>query len=125
MGYRVLLVDDSSTSREIQRKALSPLGVDSFDEAENGVKALAKLKEGNYDYQLVLMDINMPEMNGLELLKEVKATPESKGLPVIMCTSLNQKSKVMEAMKNGASNYVTKPYNIDELRRKAAKFLSK
>ena len=119
---KVLLIDDSSTSRGFQRKALTPLGVSHFDEAENGLQALEILRKAEYQYNLVLLDINMPEMSGLEVLKEVRS--ENKSIPVVMCTSLSQKSKVLEAMKFGATNYLTKPYESEELQRKVAEYLN-
>ncbi len=122
---KILLTDDSSTMRKIQRKALNEMGITDIIEAGNGKEAIAKLKEINYDITLIMLDINMPEMNGIDTLKAIRATPESARLPVIMCTSVAEKSQVMEAIKAGASNYVIKPFQTDDLKQKIEATLAK
>ncbi len=122
---KVLLTDDSSTMRKIQRRALNEMGITDIIEAGNGKEAIAKLQELNYDVTLLLLDINMPEMNGLETLKALRATPQAAKLPIIMCTSVAEKSQVLEAIKAGASNYVVKPFQTEDLKQKIEATLGK
>ena len=123
---RILLIDDSSTMRKIQRRVLSEMNPE-FDvvEAGNGKEALERLKEFNYQFGLVLCDINMPEMNGMETLKAIRTDPQSAKLPVIMCTSVAEKGQVMEAIKAGATNYLVKPFQPEDLKNKINTVLSK
>ncbi len=123
---RILLIDDSSTMRKIQRRVLSEMNPE-FDivEAGNGKEALEKLKEFNFQFGLVLCDINMPEMNGMETLKAIRAMPETLKLPIIMCTSVAEKGQVMEAIKAGATNYLVKPFQPEDLKNKINTVLSK
>ena len=120
---KVLLIDDSTTMRKIQRRALSTLGIESVDEASNGREGVDKLQAENYDYNMVLLDMNMPEMGGMEVLKIVRADPKSNNIPIIMCTSVADKEQVMEAIKSGASNYVVKPFTPEDLQKKISKYL--
>ena len=120
---KVLLTDDSSTMRKIQRKVLSEMGIEDITEAGNGKEAIAALKAGTFDF--VLMDVNMPEMTGLEALKEIKATPEIAATPIIMCTSVAEKTQVMEAIKAGASNYLVKPFQPEDLKKKIEAVMEK
>jgi two-component system, chemotaxis family, chemotaxis protein CheY len=121
---RVLLIDDSSTMRKIQRRALNSLGIEDIDEAANGKEGVEKLIADGYSYTIVMCDMNMPEMGGLDVLKAVRADPNSKGIPIIMCTSVADKEQVMEAIKNGATNYVVKPFTPEDLQKKVSKYLS-
>ena len=123
---RILLIDDSSTMRKIQRRVLSEMNPE-FDvvEAGNGKEALEKLKEFNFQFGLVLCDINMPEMNGMETLKAIRSMPETVKLPIIMCTSVAEKGQVMEAIKAGATNYLVKPFQPEDLKNKINTVLSK
>ena len=120
---KVLLIDDSTTMRKIQRRALSSLGIEDVEEASNGREGVDKLQAESYAYNMVLLDMNMPEMGGMEVLKTVRADPNSKGIPIIMCTSVADKEQVMEAIKSGASNYVVKPFTPDDLQKKISKYL--
>lgn len=123
---KVLLIDDSSTMRKIQRRVLTEIdpAVDVI-EAGNGKEGLDRLKENNYDFTFVLCDINMPEMNGMETLKAIRSIPESGKLPVIMCTSVAEKNQVMEAIKAGATNYLVKPFQPEDLKNKISAVLNK
>lgn len=114
---RILLVDDSATMRRIQKNQLAGLGVSDIVEAADGDEALDKLKQ-NPAIDLVLLDWNMPSMDGLTCLKTVRADPALKDIKVIMCTSEAEKSKVFEAMKAGASNYIVKPFTPETLKQK-------
>jgi len=116
---KILLVDDSSTMRRIQANTLNSLGYADLVQAEDGADALKKLKE-NPDVKLVLLDWNMPNMNGLECLKAIKADGDTKAIPVMMVTSEAEKTKIIEAVQAGASNYLVKPFDADSLKAKIA-----
>ncbi len=115
---KVLLTDDSTTMRKIQKRVLTSMGITDIVEAGDGTEAIKKLEENNYDFDFMLCDINMPEMSGLETLRKIRSTPECAQLPVIMCTSVAEKEQVMEAIKAGATNYVVKPFKPDDLQKK-------
>lgn len=114
---KILLVDDSNTMRRIQLNTLKQIGYEDVVQAEDGQDALAKLKE-NPDVKLVLMDWNMPNMNGLECLKAIKADGALKAIPVMMVTSEAEKSRIIEAVQAGAANYLVKPFAADALQEK-------
>jgi two-component system chemotaxis response regulator CheY len=115
---KILLVDDSSTMRRIQKNTLDKLGLTDVTEAEDGADALKKMPGAGFE--LVLMDWNMPNMTGIEALKKIKADPALKATPVIMVTSESEKTKIMEAIQAGAANYVVKPFQPDTLKEKIA-----
>ena len=108
---KVLIVDDSRTSRKILRSYLEEGGHEIIDEATNGEEGVNKYKELNPD--IVTLDITMPIKDGLSALKEIKAYDSN--AKVIMITALGQQSKMVEAIKNGASEFVTKPFDKDNL----------
>ncbi|MDR2579715.1 MAG: response regulator [Fibromonadaceae bacterium] len=116
---KILLVDDSSTMRRIQKNTLTSLGYTDIIEAEDGADALEKLRQ-HPDVQLTLMDWNMPNMTGIEALKAIKSNPETKNIPVMMVTSEAEKTKIVEAIQSGASNYLVKPFEADALKEKIA-----
>jgi len=122
---KVLLIDDSSTMRKIQKRVLESMSITDIVEAGNGKEALDKLKENNNDFTFILCDINMPEMNGMETLKAIRSNPDTAKLPVIMCTSVAEKGQVMEAIKAGATNYLVKPFQPEELQNKINTVLGK
>jgi two-component system, chemotaxis family, chemotaxis protein CheY len=113
---KLLLVDDSATMRRIQRTQLGSMGITDVDEAGNGEEALGKLAAATYD--VVLLDWNMPVMDGLTCLKSVRSNGALKSVKVIMCTSESEKAKVMEALKAGANNYIVKPFTPEALKEK-------
>jgi len=119
---RFLVVDDMSTMRKIIRTILNQLGYTNVDEAENGKEALAKLRIGNY--QFVLLDWNMPEMDGFETLKNIRADEKLKNIPVIMVTAEAKKENVLMAIQAGANNYIVKPFTPEVLREKIEKVWS-
>jgi len=119
---KILLVDDSSTMRRIQANTLNSLGYNDLVQAEDGADAIKKLRE-NPDVKLVLLDWNMPNMNGLDCLKAVKADPSTKAIPVMMVTSEAEKTKIIEAVQAGASNYLVKPFDADSLKAKITALL--
>ena len=120
---KILLVDDSSTMRRIQKNTLSKIGHTDVDEAEDGADAVKKVGQGKYD--LVLMDWNMPNMTGIEALKKIKEDPAYKSLPVIMVTSESEKTRIVEAIQSGAANYVVKPFQPETLEEKINSVLQK
>ena len=106
----ILIVDDYRTSRRILRNLLTEASYEVV-EAENGADGVQKYKEVTPD--LVTMDITMPVMDGLEALKEIRSYDS--GAKVIMVTAAGQESKVMEAVKNGAAEFITKPFEKDNI----------
>jgi len=116
---KILSVDDSATMRKIIGRAVSMLGYDLL-EAANGVDALATLKQNFRDVCLVIMDINMPEMDGIQALVAIKADPDLQHLPVMMVTTDSDRGRMIQAVQAGAANYVTKPFSHDDLVTKIA-----
>jgi len=114
---KVMLVDDSATMRRIQRTQLTGMGVQDIIEASDGKDALVKLSESGPVDQ-VLLDWNMPNMDGLTFLKTVRGDDRFKNVKIIMCTSESEKSRVMEALKAGANNYIIKPFTPEALKEK-------
>jgi two-component system, chemotaxis family, chemotaxis protein CheY len=114
----VLIVDDSAAIRKILRRVLQqaelPLG--QVYEAGDGAEAVASLK--NQKVQLILSDINMPNMDGLQFLSELKSNPEWKDVPVIMITTEGSQAKVLEAVQLGAVGYVRKPFTAEQIKEK-------
>lgn len=108
----IMNVDDSSTMRRIVTMSLSPAG-HQVVEAENGADALAKLKASPAD--AVVLDINMPVMNGLELLKAMRADPALRKIPVIMLTTQGEEETRTEAIGLGANGFLAKPFQKEEL----------
>ncbi|MCM8532400.1 MAG: response regulator [Lentisphaeraceae bacterium] len=120
---RALLIDDSSTMKKIQRNILSDIDISS-EQASNGKEALDIL-ENDHNFDIILLDINMPKMDGLATLKELKENDDYKAIPVLMCSSVAEKDKVTEAIKNGASNYIVKPFQPDSLINKVEKLIDR
>lgn len=116
---KILAVDDSMTARMIIKRTFESQDHE-VHEAENGVAALSVLRSEE-DVQLVVLDWNMPMMNGLECLKEIRADPNLKGVKVIMCTTESEKSQVVKAVKVGVDGYVVKPVQPDVLKAQTAK----
>jgi two-component system chemotaxis response regulator CheY len=121
-AIRVLVVDDSPTMRKIIKGQLNQAGFAEVGEAENGQHGLEELAKGGYG--LVLTDWNMPLMDGLQFVKEIRKREQYKGLPILVVTTRNTKSDVVEAMKEGANNYVVKPFGPNALSEKIAKVLA-
>lgn len=117
----IMLVDDSRTIRNIQKKTLQQLGHSDTVEAEDGVVALAKFNEKAPD--LMLIDWNMPNMNGLTLVQKIRET--NKTIPLIMCTTEAEKSRVLEALKAGVNNYIVKPFTAESLSEKINQTMAK
>ena len=120
---KFLIVDDFSTMRRIVRNLLKEAGHANADEAEDGVAALQKLRGGGFDF--VVSDINMPNMNGFELLSQIRADAQLKALPVLMITAEARKEDIVMAAQSGASGYIVKPFTKATLEEKVAKILQK
>jgi two-component system chemotaxis response regulator CheY len=120
---KILVVDDFATMRRIVKNILKQLGFENIEEAEDGEQAYTKLKSGNF--KLVVSDWNMPNLDGLGLLKKVRSDPDLKNLPVLMVTAEAEKEKVVEAIKAGVNNYVVKPFTAEVLKEKMDKILAK
>ena len=120
---KFLIVDDFSTMRRIVRNLLKEIGYVNADEAEDGTAALAKLRSQPFDF--VLSDINMPKMNGFELLKEIRADGALKALPVLLITAEAKKEDIVTAAQSGASGYIVKPFTKATLEEKVSKIVQK
>ena len=108
---KILIVDDSRTSRKILRTILENAGHEVIGEAVDGVDGVAKFQE--LSPEITTLDITMPNMDGLEALKEIKKL--NTDAKVIMVTAAGQQNKMVEAIKSGASEFVTKPFEADEI----------
>jgi two-component system, chemotaxis family, chemotaxis protein CheY len=116
---KFLVVDDFSTMRRIVRNLLKELGFVNVQEAEDGVDALAKLRADKFDF--VVSDWNMPNMTGIDLLKEIRADANLKHLPVLMVTAEAKKENIVLAAQSGANGYVVKPFTAAVLDEKLKK----
>lgn len=115
-NIRALIVDDSSVMRKIVERSLRQAGMDLklVLEAGNGAEALAALKETTVD--LILCDINMPVMDGLEFIKQLPGVPNAKGVPVVMITTEGSEAHVVQAISAGARGYIRKPFTADQVK---------
>ena len=120
---KFLIVDDFSTMRRIVRGLLKEMGCNNADEAEDGAVALNMLKANKYDF--VVSDINMPNMNGFELLKAIRADESLKHIPVLMVTAEARKEDIVLAAQSGAAGYIVKPFTKATLEEKVQKILQK
>ncbi|MDP1784380.1 MAG: chemotaxis protein CheW [Sulfuricurvum sp.] len=112
--YCVMIVDDSKTDRTIMRKSLEPLGI-TLVEAVDGVEAMNILKQGDHFFDAMLIDIEMPRMDGYTLAAEIKKYNKYKNLPLIAVTSRSGKADRMRGVESGMVEYITKPYSFDYL----------
>jgi two-component system chemotaxis response regulator CheY len=123
---KFLVVDDFSTMRRIVRNLLKELGYSNTEEAEDGVVALHMLRNDKFDF--VVSDWNMPNMTGIDLLKNIRADENLKSLPVLMITAEARKENIIEAAQSGANGYIVKPFTaatLDEKLNKIFKNLEK
>jgi two-component system chemotaxis response regulator CheY len=122
-NMKILVVDDFSTMRRIVKNLLRQIGYVNIDEAEDGAQAYSKLKNGGYNF--VVSDWNMPNMDGLDLLRKVRSDPDLKDLPILMVTAEAEKEKVITAIQAGVNNYIVKPFTGEVLKDKMDKILEK
>lgn len=119
---KVLSVDDSGVMRRIIGRTVEVLGY-GFLEAANGVEALDVIGKNHADLALIILDVNMPEMDGFELLGRIKADPVFKPIPVMMLTTESERAKIIQAIQAGAVNYICKPFQQEDLTVKIAESL--
>ncbi len=117
MTVKLLVVDDSSTMRRIIKNTLERLGHTDILEAEHGLEAWDLLTQ-NDDVKVVITDWNMPEMNGLDLVKKIRAEQKYEDMPIIMVTTEGGKAEVITALKSGVNNYIVKPFTPQVLKEK-------
>ncbi len=115
-SIRALIVDDSSVMRKIVERSLRQAGIELKQvlEAGNGAEALAVLQDNVVD--LILCDINMPVMDGLEFVKKLAGVPNAKGVPVVMITTEGSESHVVQALSCGARGYIRKPFTPEQVK---------
>ncbi len=118
-NLKFLVVDDFSTMRRIVRNLLKELGFVNVDEAEDGTAALRKLQDGAFDF--IVSDWNMPNMDGLTMLQNIRANEALKNIPVLMITAEAKKENIVAAAQAGASGYIVKPFTAAVLEEKLNK----
>ena len=114
---KLLVVDDSNMARKVIKTVAAALDLEA-EEARDGIEALEILPNIYKEISLILLDWNMPEMSGYEVLVKIKENDLYKDIPVMMVTTEGQKSHIVAAIRAGASNYLTKPFTADELESK-------
>ena len=119
LNMKILVVDDHESMRRIEKQILNDLGYSNVDMADDGTTALPMLIEGDYDF--VITDWNMPKMEGIELLKSIRADERICKIPVLLVTAESKKERIVEAAKAGVNDYVVKPFNADTLSAKIAR----
>jgi len=118
---KFLVVDDSPTMRRIVINALKSFGIEDIVEAEDGQDALAKLQANKIDF--VITDWNMPNMNGLDLTKTIRASEQWKNLPILMVTTRGLKEDIIQALQAKVNNYIVKPFTPQVLKEKIVSIL--
>lgn len=124
-NLRFLVVDDFATMRRIVRNLLQDLGYKHIDEAEDGQDALNKLRASDFDFDFVVSDWNMPNIDGLELLKTIRSDAAMSKLPVLMVTAEAKKENIIAAAQAGANGYIVKPFTAATLEEKLGKIFEK
>lgn len=120
---KILVVDDFSTMRRIIKNLLRDLGFNNTQEADDGLTALPMLQSGNFDF--LVTDWNMPGMQGIDLLKAVRADPRLNKLPVLMVTAEAKKEQIVEAAQAGVNGYIVKPFTAATLKEKIDKIFER
>jgi two-component system, chemotaxis family, chemotaxis protein CheY len=120
---KILIVDDFSTMRRIIKNLLRELGFSNTSEADDGSTALPILKGGGFDF--LITDWNMPNMEGIALLKAVRADPMLKSLPVLMVTAEAKRDQIVEAAQAGVNGYIVKPFTAETLKEKIDKIFER
>jgi two-component system chemotaxis response regulator CheY len=122
-NMKILIVDDFSTMRRIVKNLLRDLGFNNTQEADDGLTALPLLKKGGFDF--VVTDWNMPGMQGIDLLKTIRADGELKHLPVLMITAEAKREQIIEAAQAGVNGYIVKPFTAATLKEKLDKIFER
>lgn len=122
-NMNILIVDDFSTMRRIVKNLLRDLGFNNTQEADDGLTALPMLKKG--DFEFVVTDWNMPGMQGIDLLKNIRADAELKHLPVLMITAEAKREQIIEAAQAGVNGYIVKPFTAATLKEKLDKIFER
>jgi two-component system, chemotaxis family, chemotaxis protein CheY len=118
-NMKILVVDDHESMRRIEKQILNDLGYPNVDMADDGATALPMLMAGSYDF--VICDWNMPKMEGLELLKAIRADARIAKTPVLLVTAESKKEKIIQAAQAGVNDYVVKPFNAETIKTKIAR----
>jgi len=121
---KILIVDDSSVMRKVIKAAADVLDLET-DEAQDGFEALEILEKDYRDIDLVLLDWNMPDMSGYDVLVTIKTDERFKSIPVMMVTTEGHKTSIVAAVRAGANNYLVKPFTVDELESKIVECIGK
>ncbi|MFZ5843343.1 MAG: chemotaxis response regulator CheY [Pseudomonadota bacterium] len=122
-NMKILIVDDFSTMRRIIKNLLRDLGFTNTQEADDGATALPMLQNGNFDF--LITDWNMPGMQGIDLLKTVRADPNLSTLPVLMVTAEAKREQIVEAAQAGVNGYIVKPFTAQTLEEKINKIFER
>lgn len=122
-NMKILIVDDFSTMRRIIKNLLRDLGFNKTQEADDGITALPMLKGGEFDF--LVTDWNMPGMQGIDLLKAVRADAELANLPVLMVTAEQKRDQIIEAAQAGVNGYIVKPFTAQTLKEKLEKIFDR
>ncbi len=122
-NMKILIVDDFSTMRRIVKNLLRDLGFNNTQEADDGVTALPMLKRGDFDF--VITDWNMPGMQGIDLLRHIRADDSLKHLPVLMITAEAKREQIIEAAQAGVNGYIVKPFTAATLIEKLEKIFER
>lgn len=120
---KILVVDDFSTMRRIIKNLLRDLGYQNTQEADDGKTALPMLRNGDFDF--VITDWNMPELDGLALLQEIRSDENLKSLPVLMVTAEAKRDQIVEAAQAGVNGYIIKPFTAATLKEKIEKIFER
>lgn len=122
-NMKILIVDDFSTMRRIIKNLLRDLGYTNTQEADDGMTALPMLQADNYDF--LITDWNMPGMQGIELLKNLRKDPKLAKLPVLMVTAEQKREQIVEAAQAGVNGYIVKPFTAVTLKEKIEKIFER
>ncbi len=122
-NMKILIVDDFSTMRRIIKNLLRDLGFTNTEEADDGTTALPMLQTGKFD--LLITDWNMPGMQGIDLLRAVRADEKLATLPVLMVTAEQKREQIIEAAKAGVNGYIVKPFTAQTLKEKLEKIFER
>jgi len=122
LDIKILAIDDSPTMRRIIINTLHRAGFEDVTEATDGLDALAKMKVDDFDF--IITDWNMPEMDGLALVSTLRGMDRYKSLPILMVTTRSVKEDIVEALRVGVNNYIVKPFTPDTLKQKIEQVLA-